>query len=208
MWDLPGPGLEPVSPALAGRFLTTAPPRKPQEYSCKQKIYLKNQQVNIFLQNGNSFLSLKDMCSSHEYKENAIVWNPTTQENLLILCVFLSASYTAILTLQLYSCGDLLWKVRFKDVNSGSHHLVNGSSFCCWILLTLDMPKLFLSGVSSVYSSPWCSYCIFITYFPRLLGKSLSLLFFERNGRDSYAFIFMNKVIIISSNSKKNPWNC
>ena len=30
MWDLPGPGLEPVSPALAGRFLTTAPPGKPQ----------------------------------------------------------------------------------------------------------------------------------------------------------------------------------
>ena len=29
MWDPPGPGLEPVSPALAGRFLTTAPPGKP-----------------------------------------------------------------------------------------------------------------------------------------------------------------------------------
>ena len=29
MWDLPRPGLEPVSPALAGRFLTTAPPGKP-----------------------------------------------------------------------------------------------------------------------------------------------------------------------------------
>ena len=28
MWDLPGPGLEPVSPAQAGRFLTTAPPGK------------------------------------------------------------------------------------------------------------------------------------------------------------------------------------
>ena len=28
MWDLPRPGLEPVSPALAGRFLTTAPPGK------------------------------------------------------------------------------------------------------------------------------------------------------------------------------------
>ena len=26
MWDLPGPGLEPVSPALAGGFLTTVPP--------------------------------------------------------------------------------------------------------------------------------------------------------------------------------------
>ena len=29
MWDLPGPGLKPVSPALAGGFLTTAPPGKP-----------------------------------------------------------------------------------------------------------------------------------------------------------------------------------
>ena len=27
-WDLPRPGLEPVSPALAGGFLTTAPPGK------------------------------------------------------------------------------------------------------------------------------------------------------------------------------------
>ena len=31
MWDLPRPRLEPVSPALAGRFSTTAPPRKPQQ---------------------------------------------------------------------------------------------------------------------------------------------------------------------------------
>ena len=29
MWDPPGPGLEPVSPALAGGFSTTAPPGKP-----------------------------------------------------------------------------------------------------------------------------------------------------------------------------------
>ena len=28
MWDLPGPGIEPVSPASAGGFLTTAPPGK------------------------------------------------------------------------------------------------------------------------------------------------------------------------------------
>ena len=28
MWDLPRPGLEPVSPALAGGFLTTVPPGK------------------------------------------------------------------------------------------------------------------------------------------------------------------------------------
>ena len=30
MWDLPRPGLKPVSPALAGRFSTTAPSGKPK----------------------------------------------------------------------------------------------------------------------------------------------------------------------------------
>ena len=29
-WDLPGPGIEPVFHALAGGFLTTEPPGKPQ----------------------------------------------------------------------------------------------------------------------------------------------------------------------------------
>ena len=31
MWDLPRPGLEPMSPALAGRFSTTEPPGKPNK---------------------------------------------------------------------------------------------------------------------------------------------------------------------------------
>ena len=34
MWHLPRPGLEPVSPALAGRFSTTAPPGKPLSFFC------------------------------------------------------------------------------------------------------------------------------------------------------------------------------
>ena len=29
MWDLPGPGIKPVSPSLAGGFLSTEPPGKP-----------------------------------------------------------------------------------------------------------------------------------------------------------------------------------
>ena len=29
MWDLPGSGIEPVSPSLAGKFFTTEPPGKP-----------------------------------------------------------------------------------------------------------------------------------------------------------------------------------
>ena len=39
MWDLPRPGLEPVSPALAGRLSTTAPPGKP----CIVYFYLTKQ---------------------------------------------------------------------------------------------------------------------------------------------------------------------
>ena len=38
MWDLPRPGLEPMSPALAGRLSTTAPPGKPQSaFNVKKK---------------------------------------------------------------------------------------------------------------------------------------------------------------------------
>ena len=32
IWDLPRPGLEPMSPALAGRLSTTVPPGKPGEF--------------------------------------------------------------------------------------------------------------------------------------------------------------------------------
>ena len=39
MWDLPRPGLEPVSPALAGRFSTTAPPGKPSLHFLMIKIH-------------------------------------------------------------------------------------------------------------------------------------------------------------------------
>ena len=38
MWDLPRPGLEPVSPALAGRFSTTAPPGKPGDFVLIEKM--------------------------------------------------------------------------------------------------------------------------------------------------------------------------
>ena len=37
MWDPPRPGFEPVSPALAGRFSTTAPPGKPTSYFLVQQ---------------------------------------------------------------------------------------------------------------------------------------------------------------------------
>ena len=34
MWDLPRPGIKPVSPTLAGGFLSTVPPEKSNSYFC------------------------------------------------------------------------------------------------------------------------------------------------------------------------------
>ena len=39
-WDLPGPGIKPLSPALAGGFLTTVPPGKPNPAFLNWKIQL------------------------------------------------------------------------------------------------------------------------------------------------------------------------
>ena len=39
MWDLPRPGLEPASSALAGGFSTTAPPGKPLHYYFYGKLF-------------------------------------------------------------------------------------------------------------------------------------------------------------------------
>ena len=48
MWDLPGRGLEPVSPELAGGFLTTATPGRSLSLSvnsvfhrCPEMVYVK-----------------------------------------------------------------------------------------------------------------------------------------------------------------------
>ena len=45
MWDLPGPGLEPVSPVLAGGFLTTVPPGKPSTNFLKVSVVVTVQSV-------------------------------------------------------------------------------------------------------------------------------------------------------------------
>ena len=47
MWDLPRPGLEPVSPALAGRFSTTAPPGKPAKTNLKKLNFTPTRMATI-----------------------------------------------------------------------------------------------------------------------------------------------------------------
>ena len=45
MWDLPGSGIEPVSPALAGRFFTTEPPGKPAHCSWRKPAHSNEDQA-------------------------------------------------------------------------------------------------------------------------------------------------------------------
>ena len=49
MWDLPGPGLEPVSPAMAGGFLTTAPPGKPWSLLSLDALFPSRASLSIHL---------------------------------------------------------------------------------------------------------------------------------------------------------------
>ena len=65
MWDLPGPGLEPMSPALASGFLTTAPPGESQHcnsfsshpYSLLQNL-LWELAPKLLLSRGQTFMCL------------------------------------------------------------------------------------------------------------------------------------------------------
>ena len=61
MWDPPRPGPEPVSPALAGRFPTTAPPGKPQ-YILKALFYFIHSSLYLLIPY--PFLALPRLCLS------------------------------------------------------------------------------------------------------------------------------------------------
>ena len=55
MWDLPGPGIEPVTPALAGGFLTTAPPGK------SFPTFLNQQSLGICVAQKSNFLNKEEL---------------------------------------------------------------------------------------------------------------------------------------------------
>ena len=79
MWDLPRPDLEPVSPALAGRFSTTAPPGKSPgllDFSMINQIY--------------SLYTFKEHRKLKIRKKNT-QRSPTQIQLLLIFCLFPSS---------------------------------------------------------------------------------------------------------------------
>ena len=61
MWDLPRPGIEPVSPALVGRFSTTVPPGKPPTHGLLTEI--------THLVSGLNEAQVLDVSSQKEFSE-------------------------------------------------------------------------------------------------------------------------------------------
>ena len=117
MWDLPRPGLEPVSLALAGRFSTTAPPGKPPDMYftnifslfvvcvfilsalpfTEQKflILIKSYLIFSFMDYAFSGISKDSYCQTQGHISSFLNWNifftlVTIQEKFLTSISFLS----------------------------------------------------------------------------------------------------------------------
>ena len=89
MWDLPGPGLEPVSPALAGGFLTTTPPGTPPNNIVFFKCFVSNQRSEVIIPFRITFLLT--------FQRISCVY---ILEDILCVCVCLFCTYTFMYTLQ------------------------------------------------------------------------------------------------------------
>ena len=83
MWDLPRPGLEPVSPALAGRFSTTVPPGKP----CASILFPRSWIIFSII-TLNSFLVILPISTSFSCSSG--VSSCSFVQNIFLYCLILS----------------------------------------------------------------------------------------------------------------------
>ena len=82
--DLPNPGIEPTSPALAGRFFTTEPPGKPSntvlELSILSSLYFYKPKTSLLKKKSIQFL--KGSENKKRFPSGSVVKNlPAKQEN-------------------------------------------------------------------------------------------------------------------------------
>ena len=76
MWDLPRPGLEPVSPALAGRLSTTVPPGKPHKYCFEKLLFRLYTYIHISVY---IYMTLYTYLNTEPWCE---MWQTNTFENI------------------------------------------------------------------------------------------------------------------------------
>ena len=112
MWKLPGSGMQPVSPALAGRFWTTGPPGKSRAGVSNPNLWMRNRTLG----------KVKWQAQGHQVWPGPHVFWPWTQNSLY---------YTTLLTKDR--------QMTNKGVNiSGRHELVVDRGFT-HILVPRDM---------------------------------------------------------------------
>ena len=106
MWDLPGPGHEPVSPSLAGGFLTTAPPGKSPPWDFYINFKLK-ERLNEECDN---------LCSWYQYQDGCIIWhqyiNCFTLQDLLQYSEFITHEITVLIIYNLLTMVEKLHKAE------------------------------------------------------------------------------------------------
>ena len=141
MWDPPRPGLEPASPAPAGRFSTTAPPGKPHGKFLNNQICNKENPPKIF-----------SPCAPYK---KCIRWISLLSK----ICWWqLSAHRRCPDSLPWHARPILLWFLGKKDSISGSspctsvHSLTLPSSLTVFCTTSPDLSSLHIS-VEALYSA-------------------------------------------------------
>ena len=139
MWDLPRPGLKPVSAALAGRFSTTAPPGRP---------------INLFLisQMIRTFIVLAASVSSVLFY-------------FVYLVLSKNYSYSSSYIFPFINFFPWLLKVNFKSSKKSAFSIcstglcflnnLNLNTFCCFFkVLPFISADLFLFLLCAAYRNP------------------------------------------------------
>ena len=97
MWDLPGPGIEPVSPALAVGFFTTEPPGKPLSLTFKfqYSIFYSLNSVSFYLHFGSRNLFFSPWMDVMVHASEESKWRYFIIKNFYLLfkghfCLYLS----------------------------------------------------------------------------------------------------------------------
>ena len=140
MWDIPRPGLEPVSPALAGRFSTTAPPGKPLTLNKTFNVWFRSEPHSGsaiillalwkgFLDKEYIFISL-DTGNPWASCLKQVHWEMVTESSYFEECLWLPSPH-----------------------NSQEFHKMN----CPWILGGFISQTLLVMWVTTVFNSPYIS---------------------------------------------------
>ena len=144
MWDPPRPGLEPVSPALAGRFSTTAPPGKPQLpfFLAVRVTFLLNRDYNQLWQ---FTISLSSSCVPRRL--NIFEHQPLSQEFRRTKIIYSTWTYT-------FEWGSIeLLRILKKRCQKNHSLLASFPSFCLMLFVFWSLWNRRLA--SHLFSKVW-----------------------------------------------------